>query len=454
MESPASTTAGSPADDACAATDGVSKEELTYEERRRARLVQNRMRLIELGLYRAVTPPMRKPPAEKRVKPVSTEPPRRSSRLTGAAAAEDDPKSDEEEPVATEDSFVPSALASFDCRHPSSDGSAVRRGAFHFTGETHSDKGLKKSYALAFHPWRALLAAGGDKGQAAVFGLGRAAPSDYLHWPAHAGWLSSMAWCGDSLLTSANDGGVNVWDTLQQRAGDDNATPHRTPKLVSSNTTLHDGGIFEMHVRGDLVLTCSKDASVSLARLSHDGVIAPTRRWANAHAGVVKSVGFRSDHVFASGSQAAVHVWDARSHDAAPSAAMRSREGRNINSVSFHPRNEHALLASGLASAMELFDVRRSDAPVARVTGHFPRGVHVAKTICRPAWAADGSLLLASGGGSRAVTLFDADDLGGDAVAVGQLGFEPTCFGVCAATGRVAVASGKEIALLQQHVSR
>ena len=87
-----------------------------------------------------------------------------------------------------------------------------------------------------------------------------------------------------------------------------------------------------------------------------------------------------------------------------------------------YPQNSNQMVVSGFSNAMELWDVRSPKKPLGRIIGHFPSGMSTGKCISKPLFLSNGSLLLASGGGSHDVTLFDANNDMKTIAARGHLG--------------------------------
>lgn len=109
---------------------------------------------------------------------------------------------------------------------------------------------IKRIYSMSFREGGQLLACGGDKGYASVYGLGPSEGGDareaLLTWRAHHGWL------GDLQFASGQDAGKNVLLTVGNdcvvAAWDPNVSANGTPKRVGS-LDCHQGGIFSLHVR-------------------------------------------------------------------------------------------------------------------------------------------------------------------------------------------------------------
>lgn len=70
---------------------------------------------------------------------------------------------------------------------------------------------------------------------------------ELFDWRPHSNWLSSVQFVqlavgGCSVLTTANDGHVKLWDLTKQHEG--------VPKLVASSLAHHRSGIFAAHCSG------------------------------------------------------------------------------------------------------------------------------------------------------------------------------------------------------------
>ncbi|KAJ0391214.1 hypothetical protein P43SY_011212 [Pythium insidiosum] len=163
-----------------------------------------------------------------------------------------------------------------------------------------------ESSVLRYTPFedRALLVSGGHQGQVSVYGLTTAdrdaddldgiSQAPLMSFKAHSGWISCVTLAlsrvgqENRLLTSGNDGVVKLWDLNQRSTASQRTGAIAKALFVADN--LHRSGIFGMDVRGDEMITCSKDASIVLSSLRESAVDVVHRF--QDHESVVKSVQF------------------------------------------------------------------------------------------------------------------------------------------------------------------
>ena len=153
------------------------------------------------------------------------------------------------------------------------------------------------------------------------------------------------------LLTASNDKTVVLWDV--------NKAANGMPKAVTRTDRLHASGIFSLDVVGTHILTAGKDARSVYSELRADsGEISVVRSFEAHRSTVTKCARFRpalcgfAPTVFADcGNDMCVCVLDLRSSSATPSIVIEgdASHGAVINSVAWHPTNEHILASVRIA---------------------------------------------------------------------------------------------------------
>ena len=426
-----------------------------YERLRAERVARNRAFMQQVGLDRSVSQ-VSAPAAKARLatarrsKPrpqpaAQVLPTRRSARQRGgpaqgksgqdmtdaefaAALAREQEPEPEPEPLYFDDSSVrhyacegAGGGAPSSTRRPSA-GAALA--GYAESPITLADACLKKVYSM--HNSGDLLAVGGDKGYAAVYGLGRAPPEageatpSLITFRAHKGWLSEIQFlaCGQAadqklVLTSANDGVLSMWDVFKSVEGGSGRGGASVAQSVFQHAGLHSGGIFSMHEQGLRVLTGGKDAVVCLSEIDPAGGVRPAHAYDGAHAGVVKCVrwlpaeaGSGSTDTFASaGNDGQIYVGDARAGRRGLRAAVEGAHPYAINFVEWHPESEHLLLSAGFSAEVLLHDLRKPGEPLFRFQGHTQtRGP--CKKIYRPVFSDGGRTITTSGEGSRSLSVY------------------------------------------------
>ena len=228
---------------------------------------------------------------------------------------------------------------------------------------------------------RPVLACGGHQGYVAVYpaqGLvaDAPAPSPLLAWKAHPGWVGGVQFASMQsgamdpaattlLLTSSNAGEVCVWDINKASKG--------TPVKASS---VGLGNIWELHEQGGLVLTASKDATITLLELSSTG-LKIVRTYDDLHGRVIKTVRWRDTNVFASaGNEADIVVVDRRERQkSGGTLRIDDASTKCINCLRWSPSDEHLVLSNGFDLAARLHDIRKpvSTRPAPAALSHTAR---------------------------------------------------------------------------------
>lgn len=118
----------------------------------------------------------------------------------------------------------------------------------------------------------------------------------------HADYVHKLK-CSYSLLNTSGMRMTAVCSCLGHQL---QACPHVTQQLSSeqqrmcvSAHVLHAGGIWSMHCHGRSIATASKDCSVVVSSLDAAGSITAVQSYEQLHAGAVKCVRWRDNHILA-----------------------------------------------------------------------------------------------------------------------------------------------------------
>lgn len=175
------------------------------------------------------------------------------------------------------------------------------------------------------------------------------------------------------LLTASNDKTVVLWDV--------NKSANGAPKVVTRTDRLHSSGIFSLDLAaGTHVLTAGKDARTVLSALRPDsGEVSVVRRFEDHRSSVVKCARFRpvngagAPTVFADcGNDMCICILDVRSPSSEPSIVIKddASHGAVINSVAWHPTDEHIIASVSFEPTLLLHDLRRPDQILHTLSGH------------------------------------------------------------------------------------
>ena len=165
----------------------------------------------------------------------------------------------------------------------------------------------------------------------------------------------------------------------------------------------------------------------------------------DAHESVVKCVRFRDSHTLASaGNDRALKIIDLRSPRASSSSggsgggcgrdfsveAIEDAHDQAVNSVRWHPTDDHLVLSASFDRRIRLFDLRRISAgPLFEYTGHVAPGVHNAKLIYHPVFLDGGSCILTPGDKADYLSLYCTKT--GSTISRGAIGTTATAVASC-----------------------
>lgn len=280
------------------------------------------------------------------------------------------------------------------------------------------DDSLKKIYSMSFSPDCALLAAVGHGGRASIFGAsGQSAGNVLMSFKAHKGWVASTKFLNSyMLLTAANDAVVTIWDLRKVLLSGNN----QRPRIVSTNTTLHNNGIFCADVKLEKLATASKDKTVSYCVIGKEE-IKPLRWFENLHSGVIKHVQIRDANVLAStGNDCDVCVCDARQQEKNGLIKRISHvHSLSTNHVSWSPSNENVLMTASFGNTIKLWDLRRSNEPIHEMKGHSMLYDGQRGGIYHPLFVGNGQYIVTPGHKSSTLTIFNT--LTGNIVSKGTI---------------------------------
>ncbi|KAK1929481.1 POC1 centriolar B [Phytophthora citrophthora] len=461
-----------------------------YEQKRLVKMAANAQFLQEVGMVSAQlnmtrqlqqdrTPHAKPAKRRSKTKPLPEElPVRRSKRIRGEAApgSKTPPRvkvEDEEEdspgpdPHELEASFAESKVLRYSVngdedvrKAPVSLQDSPDRDLVGFQVDAKSylyDHSINKTYDISFTPFQdnSLVAAGGHAGLVSIFPFSNSfhqpeiadgfvddpgAHIPLMSFKAHNGWISAVSLArsiqgkANLLLTASNDASVKLWDLNHSSA------LLSTPKLVFSNTDLHNKGIFGMDVCGDSVLTCSKDKTVVLSQLRGGSGQLEMKQRFEEHVGVVKCVRFArcNPQIFASaGNDRELRVFDARVAMNPNVVTIGGVHSRAINSVQFHPTDDNLLLSAGFDPDFYLFDVRNTSTPVCT----FHQSDDTSKGIFHPIFVRNGLGVVAARG--HQLSLYRTSD--GVTISRGYIDAAATCIAADPFYDRITIAQGGKL---------
>eukprot|EP00890_Picochlorum_soloecismus_P002847 jgi/Picsp_1/3563/NSC_06400-R1_protein len=436
-------------------SDGLSE----FERERLNRIERNRQTMKALGLgadkfrFGEVVNKLKEQQRKRKPKAAPQHPIRRSTRNKGGIGSEENEMKNEvniaekEAENIREPHFVNSNVLQYVC---GSMDDKIKRSvenkdkicnAFREHHRCMYDSSLQRAYSI---DWTkdSLVVAGGKNGHVSVFGskeidniyckdneMGEGNIPALMSERLHKGWISDVQWvsrqCSNLsngtvdqcpyLLTSSNDGSLAMWD-ISVKDEDTNM-----PKRVYFSDSLHDAGIFSMHIaKSNQILTASKDGSVALTKLFSES---PFHVFRDLHGGgVVKCARWRNamieDSVFASsGNDCVVRIVDSNTK----SDVLEFHGHTTVtNVVHWNPKDSKILLSTSHDPEIRVFDIRNPKKPLQELSGH-SQGNRLSG-IYQPVFVNDGKCILTPGVGSASqiITMFDID--GGDIISRGDIG--------------------------------
>eukprot|EP01102_Stenamoeba_stenopodia_P021412 TRINITY_DN8625_c1_g3_i1.p1 TRINITY_DN8625_c1_g3~~TRINITY_DN8625_c1_g3_i1.p1 ORF type:complete len:320 (+),score=58.07 TRINITY_DN8625_c1_g3_i1:54-962(+) len=278
---------------------------------------------------------------------------------------------------------------------------------------------------------------------------------ELLGFRAHRGWISAVQFLSSPpsesansiVITSANDKAITLWDINKQ----DDKT--KLPQAIFTTSHIHSSGIYSFHELDTSLLTSSKDSSICLSTIDDAARITKIRTWDECHSGVVKRVRWNlaNRNLFTScGNDYTVCVVDKRQDGGDASIKIENAHNLAVNSVSFHPTNEHLLLSAGFDSIIRLWDTRRpvkadgTPNPLFLLKGHVSPLLKRTSSIYHPCFCGNGKTIVTSGDGSKHLTMFNVET--GEMISQGYVGFEASSIvPFKSSSSRLAVAESKFI---------
>lgn len=419
-----------------------SEEEEDYEALRRRNIEANNKMLAALGLFGDVNTSfaaVEEAPKKKKSKPKvkrnsssnkeATEliPRRRSSRKIGLKpdATPISYVEVEEVPVIEEVHPIGKAFKSL-ATGGSSGRSTANASAKHLldSGKCMLRTDHKHAiYSTAMLPELGVLAVAGGKGRITFFAADAssalAAPyleagtnnimGPMLSTKAHKRWISEIRHVSSetstsSLLLSASDDSSIVLSKLELGGGEDGAGSQLCP--VARLDDAHTGGVFSLDEQRSEIVSCSKDSTVALS-IAGEARLSTVRVYDEFASGVLKCVRWQptsSNKLFAAcGNDFAINLFDCR--ETKPVATVEDAHPCCINSLRFHPGNDHELISSGFDTRILVWDIRNFKTPVVELTGHHGKSNKV-KSLLHPCYY--NGQVLAPGENSPYLTLFDS----------------------------------------------
>lgn len=448
----------------------------SYEELRMEKLRRNQQVMMNLGLNDMASASVSHAPKtqhtknsaiarRKRLKESlesTPQPRRRSPRLTSdsektstststSTTTRDQVLSDDESEEEVQYSFDTSKAMLYSFDEDSSSSNETKKGegnVLRSIGGGAADSTLKRMYALSFHSFKPLLAGGGHQGRVSVFSAACQKTKEeevLLSFKASKGWISGVRFlsgmeCG--LVVTSNDGELSLWDCT--------VAHDMMPKKLFSQALHGKSGIFDVDLYESDFVTSSKDGSLCLGRIGEAKVDVKSR-FLDAHNGVVKSVMFRPGEggniMCSGGNDSMVRIWDVRRKTDKCEVEFKSAFHGVINLTKWNPMETHLVLAASFASSMEMFDVRKASEPAVVFTGHFPPTCTRASGIYQPVFAYGGKRVVASGGGSKNLTMFSTSS--GEVVSSGTVGWEAGALETSMDDRKIAVSHGSEVSFYE-----
>eukprot|EP00943_MAST-04B_sp_MAST-4B-sp1_P007357 g7357.t1 len=339
-----------------------------------------------------------------------------------------------------------------------------------------SDPKLKKVYSISFQQVEQpdVFIAGGHGGMVSAFGIhdivrtfddeeNEEYPSDFIEplmsFKAHSGWISTVQLINSVhsnkehvLMTASNDAVLTLWDMTKQLNTDRKKDVR--PKILATNNNLHNNGIFSAHEKNGKIVTGSKDKSVVVSKIHEEGKgILPLHEYC-FHTGVVKSASFRDENVIASGgNDSIIFIYDIRVEKGLTRQSDDDAHHFAINSISWHPTEEHSLISADFGNTINVWDLRNFKNPVKQLKGHSHIYDNQRGSIYHPCFVANGRNVLTNGAKTDTLSIFDFESgvlESKGSVDIGNV----ECVGINGIWGTlIACSRGNKIQLMQGEFS-
>ena len=290
-----------------------------------------------------------------------------------------------------------------------------------------SDPKLKKIYSISFQQVEQpdVFIAGGHGGMVSAFGIHdivRTYEEDedeydfiepLMSFKAHSGWISTVQLINSInsnkkhvLMTASNDAVLTLWDMTKQLNTE--RKKDIRPKILATNNNLHNNGIFCAHERNGKIVTGSKDKSVVVSKIHEEGKgILPLHEYC-FHTGVVKSTSFRDDNIIASGgNDSTIFIYDIRVEKGLTTQSDDDAHHYAINSISWHPTEEHSLISADFGNTINVWDLRKFQNPVKQLKGHSHIYDNQRGSIYHPCFVANGKNILTNGAKTDTLSIFN-----------------------------------------------
>ena len=259
---------------------------------------------------------------------------------------------------------------------------------------------------------------------------------------AHSRWIGAARLPDSQLfatgtfpvLTASDDSLVKLWDLSK--------VGKSKPRLMWSSNQVHDRGIFAMEVRGNTVVTGSKDKTVALSRIDPAGGALQCSSRYSLHSGVVKGVDLRQDGqvLGSAGQDRCVCVKDTRVKGDSADIEIEECHSGGAHSVQFSPYgDDYLMLTAGLDHDVKLFDLRHSVMPLYTFRGHVPPSIKKIKAITPPIFLSRHTVVT-GGQGSHKLSIYCTQT--GKTLSRGSMPNDPcNCAVTACAQGLVVAAA-------------
>ena len=126
------------------------------------------------------------------------------------------------------------------------------------------------------------------------------------------------------------------------------------------------------------------------------------------HTGVVKSTSFRDDNIIASGgNDSTIFIYDIRVEKGLTTQSDDDAHHYAINSISWHPTEEHSLNSADFGNTINVWDLRKFQNPVKQLKGHSHIYDNQRGSIYHPCFVANGKNILTNGAKTDTLSIFN-----------------------------------------------